>query len=73
MPQAICSSFQMDIVDGGYRKQSGVRCLYKGVLGKTFVAAIIQGGVGAIAMLEEVIKEDSKRREVAEEEVGELF
>lgn len=43
------------------------------MLGKTFVAAIMRGGAGAIAMLEEVIKEDSRGREVAEEEVGELF
>jgi superfamily II DNA helicase RecQ len=73
LPQAICSSFQMDIVDGGYRKQSGVRCPYKGVLGKTFVAAIMRGGAGAMAMLEEAIEEDGGGREVAEEEVGEPF
>ena len=73
MPQAIYSSFQIDIVNSGYRKQSGVRCPYKGVLGKTFVAAIMRGGAGAMAMLEEAIKEDGGGREVAEDEVGEPF
>ena len=43
------------------------------MLGKTFVAAIIRRGVEAIVMLEEVIKEDSRGREVVEEEVGEPF
>jgi hypothetical protein len=43
------------------------------VLGKTFVAAIMRGGVRAIAMLEGAIKEDGGGREVAEEEVGEPF
>ncbi|KAF2726598.1 hypothetical protein EJ04DRAFT_598889, partial [Polyplosphaeria fusca] len=38
LPQSICSSFQLDIVRGGYRKQAGLQCQYKGVLIKVVVA-----------------------------------
>ena len=73
MLQLICSSFQLDIINGGYRKQGEVRCPYKGVLGKTFAAAVMRGGAGAVAVVEEAIEEDGRGREVADKEVGGLF
>jgi hypothetical protein len=63
----------MDIVDGGYRKQIGGRCQYRGVLGKTFVVATMRGGLEGSAVLERAIEEDGGGREVPEEEVGGPF
>jgi hypothetical protein len=53
--QAICSSFEVDVINGGYRKQTGRRCRYRGVLGKTFVVAIMRGGLGVQRMLEQAM------------------
>jgi hypothetical protein len=44
LPQAICTSFAIDIHNRGYRKQGEVECEYKGVLGKVFVIRIMAGG-----------------------------
>ena len=62
----------MDIIDGGYRKQIGVRCPYKGVWGKTFVVAMMRGD-RAWAIVEKAIEEDGGGREIPEEEVGGPF
>jgi hypothetical protein len=56
--QAICSSFEMDVVNGGYRKQAGRGCRYREVLGKTFVVATMRGGLGVQRMLGQAIRED---------------
>jgi hypothetical protein len=42
LPQVIYSSFKIDIINRGYRKQVGRRCRYRGVLGKTFIVAIMR-------------------------------
>jgi superfamily II DNA helicase RecQ len=73
LPQAICSSFERSIVDGGYRKQIGRRCQYRGVLGKTLVVAIMRGGLEVLAVLEKAIEEDGEGRDVPEDEVGGPF
>jgi hypothetical protein len=52
LPQAIYSSFEVDVINRGYRKQTGQRCRYRGVLGKTFVVATMRGGLGVQRMLE---------------------
>jgi hypothetical protein len=44
--QAIYSSFEVDVINGGHRKQVGWRYRYRGVLGKTFVVATMRGGLG---------------------------
>jgi hypothetical protein len=43
------------------------------VLGKTFVVAMMRGGLEGSAVLERAIEEDGGGREVLEEEVGGLF
>jgi hypothetical protein len=58
LPQAICSSFKVDIINRGYRKQTGRRCRYRGVLGKTFVVAIMRGGLGVQRMLEQAMQDN---------------
>jgi hypothetical protein len=58
LPQVICSSFEIDVVDGGYRKQAGQGCRYRGVLGKTFVVATMRRGLGVQRMLEQAMQED---------------
>jgi hypothetical protein len=56
--QAICSSFKVDIIDRGYRKQAGQRCRYRGVLGKTFVVAIMRGELDIQRILEQAMQDD---------------
>jgi hypothetical protein len=58
LPQAIYSSFEVDIINRGYRKQVGQECRYRGVLGKTFIVAIIQGELGMQRMLEQAIQDN---------------
>jgi superfamily II DNA helicase RecQ len=73
LPQAICSSFKRDVVDGGYRKQVGRGCRYKGVLGKTFVVATMRGGSGVQMMLEQAMQEDGWAGQVGLEEDGGIY
>jgi superfamily II DNA helicase RecQ len=68
LPQAICSSFEVDIIDGGYRKQAGRGCRYRGVLGKTFVVATMRGGLGVQRMLEQAMQDDGWAGQVGLEE-----
>jgi hypothetical protein len=68
LPQAIYSSFKVDIIDRGYRKQAGRGCRYRGVLGKTFVVATIRGGLGMQRMLEQAIQDDRWAGQVGLEE-----
>jgi hypothetical protein len=65
--QAICTSFAMDIHDGGYRKQKEVECEYKGVLGKVFVVGIMAGGEQVWEMVGAAMQADG---EVAHRERG---
>jgi hypothetical protein len=58
LPQAICSSFEVDIIDGGYRKQAEREYRYRGVLGKTFVVATMREGLGVQRMLEQAMQDD---------------
>jgi hypothetical protein len=46
LPQVIYSSFEVDIINRGYRKQVERGCRYRGVLEKTFVVTIIREGLG---------------------------
>jgi superfamily II DNA helicase RecQ len=73
LPQAICSSFEVDVVDGGYRKQDGRRCRYRGVLGKTFVVAMMQGGMDAQRMLEQAMQDDGWAGQVGSGEDGGIY
>ena len=73
LPQAICSSFEMDIVDGGYRKQAGQRCRYRGVLGKTFVVATMRGGFRVQGMLEQAMQNDGWAGQVGLEKNGGIY
>jgi hypothetical protein len=56
--QVIYSSFEIDIVNRGYRKQAGQGCRYRGVLGKTFVVATMRRELGVQRMLEQAMQED---------------
>jgi superfamily II DNA helicase RecQ len=58
LPQAVCQSFKMDIVNGGYRKQAGVRCQYLGVLAKTMVVGWRRGGSKTQEVIFEAIEKD---------------
>jgi hypothetical protein len=73
LPQAICRSFEMDVTDGGYRKQSGRTCQYEGVLGKVLAVAMVQGGLETYGVLEQAMEEDGGVKEMDEEEVGGPF
>jgi hypothetical protein len=71
--QAICRSFEIDIVDGGYRKQARGRYQYKGVVGKMFIVGIIRGGLQAYKVLERAIEADGGVKDNRVEEVGAVF
>jgi len=58
LPQAICTSFAIDIVKGGYQKLKGVECEYKGVLGKVFIVGIMAGGEAVWEMIEAAMQAD---------------
>jgi hypothetical protein len=58
LPQAICSSFKVDVVNRGYRKQEGQRCRYRGVLRKTFIVIIMRRGLDAQRILEQAMQDD---------------
>jgi superfamily II DNA/RNA helicase len=73
LPQALCQSFEYDVVDGGYRKQAGRRCQYLGVLEKVFVVATMRGGVRVIEEMEKAMEEDGVGVEGEDEEVGGFF
>jgi superfamily II DNA helicase RecQ len=67
LPQAICTSFAMDIQEGGYRKQKGVECEYRGVLSKVFIVGIMAGGEPVWKMIRDAMQAD---REAAGWEKG---
>ena len=48
----------MDIVNGGYRKQAGVRCQYLGVLAKTMVVGWRRGGSKTQEVIFDAIEKD---------------
>jgi hypothetical protein len=58
LPQVICSSFEVDIINRGYKKQAGQGYRYRGVLEKTFVVAIMRGELGVQRMLEQAMQDD---------------
>jgi hypothetical protein len=73
LPQAICSSFKVDVVNRGYRKQEGRRCRYRGVLGKTFVVIIMRGGLDAQRILEQAMQDNGWTAQVGLEEVRGIY
>jgi hypothetical protein len=58
LPQAIYSSFKIDVVNRRYRKQAGQRCRYRGVLEKTFIVATMRERLEVQRILEQAIRED---------------
>jgi hypothetical protein len=58
LPQAIYSSFKVDIINRGYRKQAGQGYRYRGMLEKTFVVATMRGGLGMQRMLEQAMQDN---------------
>jgi hypothetical protein len=58
LPQAIYSSFKIDVVNRRYRKQAGRGYRYRGVLGKTFVVATMREKLGMQRMLGQAMRED---------------
>jgi superfamily II DNA helicase RecQ len=73
LPQAICKSFEVNIVDGGYRKQAGRQCQYRGVLGKIMVIAMMKNEEQAYEALEQAMEEDGMASRIPMEEVGGFF
>lgn len=63
----------MDIYDSGYRKQKGVECEYKGVLGKVFVVGIMAGGEPVRGMVEAAMQADSEGLGWEEGDEGSIF
>jgi hypothetical protein len=58
LPQVIYSSFKVDIINRGYRKQVGQGCRYRGVLGKTFIVAIMREELGIQRILEQAMQDN---------------
>jgi hypothetical protein len=73
LPQAIYRSFEIDIIDRGYRKQAGGRYQYKGVVGKIFIVRIMRRGLQAYKVLERAIEADRGVKDNRVEEVGAVF
>lgn len=58
LPQAICESFQFDIVRGGHRKQQGIACQYARVLVETVMAIWVRYEQEFRIFIEETMKQD---------------
>jgi len=71
LPQSICESFEVNIVNGGHRKQQGVACQYPQVLVETVMAIWVRHAQEFGVLVEEAMRRDGWIEKTAQHgEVG---